>query len=156
MVSSGAVSGDAGKFDGHMDKCSTTFQGLSSSWKGPSNEGLTKSVNSFVTEAKIIKEQLDLLSHVCAKYEEYKGYVDQWNTLEAEIQTLANTKADTDAELASLQQQINHKRTEQGTLEERMRQVNREAVSNLNRISGTLADVDIGNTDFIPAASVAA
>lgn len=72
MVSSGTVSSDSSSFVSNIGSYQSTFESLSSSWTGPSYEGLSSKVEEFISEYKsTVEKQMAAFAAACAAYEQY-------------------------------------------------------------------------------------
>ncbi len=81
MVSSGTVSSDSSSFVSNIGSYQSAFESLSSSWTGPSYEGLSSKVEEFINEYKsTVEKQMAAFAAACASYEQYIQEKNAYNT----------------------------------------------------------------------------
>ena len=149
MVKSGTVNSDSSKYESTMKNCQATFEGLSSDWKGPSREKLLETVSSFISESEIVVSQMSNLSQACAKHEAYVPLARRCKELRRLIQNELSKKPDENGNGGPNESQIVAWERELNQKISLMKQLNAGAKNLISQINGEVADVDIGNTDFV-------
>lgn len=148
MEKSGTISTDSSNYTKIMNNCKETFEGLESDWKGPSREKIKESVSSFVSEAEVVSNQLNILSQACAKYEAYVPLVKRCRELRENIRVESSKVADEDGNGGPNESLIISWERELYRNISTMKQYNVGAQNLISQINGEVKDVEIGNTDF--------
>lgn len=116
MVSSGTVSSDASSFVSNMSTYQSTFEGIGSSWTGPSFDNLSTKVEEFIGEYKAtIEKQMSAFATACSLYEQY---INEKNAYNAALANYNAAVANNDPNAGAYQAEANEHKNKMDQLKE--------------------------------------